>query len=149
MKSIISSIPTFFMQMYLLVFTFAMSMTGLFFEVFGATEDKGAGLLCFIIFAGLFFLLIWISNRLVNVIRFENGKITRRGIFGGFYKECPINSIQKVVIKYVWREGYFIYLVDTSNNRFDSVKKDSYISFRKTKQNMAFLHSFWSGVIEE
>ncbi len=149
MKRIISSKPALFMQLFLLVFTFTMSMVGFGYELFGSVEEEGAGLFAFVVFGGLFLLLLWASNRLVHVISFEDGKIIRRGVFGGFRKECPVSLIQKVVVKYVWREGHYIYLVDDSPRQFDSARKDSYICFRKTEKNLAFVHTFWSGVIEE
>lgn len=132
-----------------MAFAFTLSMVGLWSEVFGAVEEKGAGWFAFAGFGGLFLLLLWVTNRLVHVIAYEDGKITRKGIFGGFYKECPVSSIRKVVIRYVWREGDYIYLIDDSSRGFDSVRKDSYIRFAKTKKNLAFVCTFWLGDIEE
>ena len=73
----------------------------------------------------------------------------RKGLLRGFYKECPITSIRRIVIRYAWREGDFIYLVDDNGNHFDRTRKGSYICFRKTQENLAFVRTFWSGSIEE
>lgn len=149
MKKIISSVPALLMQLVLLAITFALSIAGLVAEWLGAVEETGAGLFAFVIFGGVFVFCMWLSNRLVHIICYENGTVTRKGMFGGFHKEIPVNAIQNVVIRYVWREGHCIYLVDDSPRRFDSAQKDSYICFRKTKKNLAFVRTFWTEEIEE
>lgn len=149
MKRIISSLSALFVQGAAMLFMFALSMAGLMGEVLGLVKEKGAGWFAFAGFGALFLLLLLVTDRLVYVITYEDGKITRKGIFGGFHKECPVSSIQKVVIRYVWREGEYIYLVDDSSCHFDSARKDSYICFAKTKKNLAFVRTFWSGEIKE
>ncbi len=150
MRKIISSkLPLIILCCFLCVWSLLLSIFALVFEIDGSVEDKGAGLLWFVVLGSVFCFSLWCLNRFACVVWLEDGIIKRKGLFGGFYKECPVASIQKVVIRYAWREGDHIYLVDDSTHRFDGIRKDSYISFPKTKKNLEFVHTFWSGTVEK
>ena len=124
------------------------SVLGLSLEMLELVEEKGAGFFAFCFFLCLFFLFLWFLNRLACVVWMENNTVKRKGLIYGFYKECSVSSIQSVMIQRAWREGDFIYLVDDSVYKFDRMKRDSYICFCKTKKNINFLRTFWSGEIE-
>jgi hypothetical protein len=121
--------------------------------VFGESHEMiDEALLLFSAFFGLGCFLLWFLNRAVCVVWLEDGMIKSKGLIHGFYKECSVRAIQTVKIKYVHREGTFIYLVDDrtqSYEKFFRTRKDSYICFRKNKKNLAFLRTFWSGTIEK
>ena len=123
------------------------ALLGLGFEMFELVERKGAGFFACGIFLCLFFLFLWFLNRLACVVWIENNTVKRKGLIYGFYKECAVPSIQSVVIRHAFREGDFVYLVDGSIYRFNRTKKDSYICFCKTKKNLKFLQTFWSGEV--
>lgn len=150
MKKLVSSKPALIFLSIVIVLTFCFSLLALGLEVSGLTEEKGSGYLSFIIFGIISCpLLVWYLNRAACVIWFENGIIKRKGLLWGFYKECAVNSIQRVVVRYAWREGDFIYLVDDHGHHFDRTRKNSYICFYKTKETLAFVRTFWSGPIEQ
>ena len=117
--------------------------------MFGFVEEKGSGYLAFFVFLFLSCFFLWFLNRLACVVWIEDDVVKRKGLICGFYKECPIESIQRVKIQYAWREGDFVYLIDSSIHKFDRLRKDSYICFRKNKNNLTFLRTFWSGEIEK
>lgn len=149
MKKITSSKSALIFLSVVLVVCFCFSLLALWLEVSGLTEEKGAGYLSFVIFGIVFCpILLWYLNRAACVIWFENGIIKRKGLLWGFYKECSVDSIQRVVVRCAWREGDFIYLVDDSGNHFDRARKNSYICFYKTKETLDFVRTFWSGAIE-
>lgn len=127
----------------------AVALLALGLEIFGFLEEKGAGYFAFVVFGSLSVFFLWYLNRSACVICLEDRIIKRKGLIGGFYKECPVDAIQHVVIRHARREGNFIYLVDGSAHQFDRIRKDSYISFRKTKENLEFVQTFWSGVVEK
>lgn len=112
------------------------------------------GLLLFGVTFGIFCFLLFALNRSACVVWFEDGIVKRKGLLRGFYKECPVQAIQTVKIQYVSRQvGFktFIFLVEDqtpADQKFWRMRKDSYISFRKNKKNLAFLRTFWSGKIE-
>lgn len=148
MKKVISSKTALVISSCLSVLSFVFSFLALGLELFGLADEKGAGFLSFGMFLLLSFFCLWYLNRSACVIWVENGTVKRKGLIWGFYKECPVDSIQMAKIQYAWREGNFIYLVDNSKHQFDRTRTDSYICFRKTKKNLDFLSTFWSGVIE-
>jgi hypothetical protein len=121
--------------------------------VFGESHEMiDEALLLFSAFFGLGCFLLWFLNRAVCVVWLEDGMIKSKGLIHGFYKECSVRAIQTVKIKYVHREGTFIYLVDDrtqSYEKFFRTRKDSYICFRKNKKNLAFLRTFWSREVEK
>lgn len=137
------------------IWFFCFSMIGLGLGVFGSDKEKWAGLLFFGFLFGLFCYLLWYLNRATCIVWIDNGVVKRKGLFCGFYKECPVNAIRKVKIKYSSHEvgfGTFVYLVDNSTQEFKKflrIRKDSYICFRKTKKNLDFLRTFWTGTIEK
>ena len=150
MKRIISSsLLTLIILSFWCILFFAFSIIAIGFEMFGFVEEKGAGYLDFCVFLVLFCFFLWFLNRLACVVWIEDDVVKRKGLICGFYKECPIESIGKVKIQHAWREGDFVYLIDSSIHKFDRLRKDSYISFRKNKNNLTFLRTFWSGEIEK
>ena len=155
MKKIISSRSALVSCSFAIILFFGLSLIPLGLVVFGESQDIGAGLLLFSAFFGLSSFLLWFLNRAACIIRVEDGMIKRKGLIHGFYKECSVRAIQTVKIKYVHREvgfGTFIYLIDDRTRpykKFFRIRKDSYICFRKNKKNLAFLRTFWSGVIEK
>ena len=150
MKRIISSslLALIILSFWCILF-FAFSIIAIGFEMFGFVEEKGAGYLDFCVFLVLFCFFLRFLNRLACVVWIEDDVVKRKGLIYGFYKECPIESIGKVKIQHAWREGDFVYLIDSSIHKFDRLRKDSYICFRKNKKNLAFLRTFWSGEIEK
>ena len=150
MKRIISSslLALIILSFWCILF-FACSIIAIGFEMFGFVEEKGAGYLDFCVFLFLSYLFLWFLNRSACVVWIEDDVVKRKGLICGFYKECPIESIGKVKIQYAWREGDFVYLIDSSIHKFDRLRKDSYICFRKNKNNLTFLRTFWSGEIEK
>ena len=150
MKRIISSsLLALIILSFWCILLFAFSIIAIGFEMFGFVEEKGAGYLDFCVFLVLFCFFLWFLNRLACVVWIEDDVVKRKGLICGFYKECPIESIGKVKIQHAWREGNFVYLIDSSIHKFDRLRKDSYISFRKNKNNLTFLRTFWSGEIEK
>ena len=150
MKRIISSsLLALIILSFWCILLFAFSIIAIGFEMFGFVEEKGAGYLDFCVFLVLFCFFLWFLNRLACVVWIEDDVVKRKGLICGFYKECPIESIGKVKIQYAWREGDFVYLIDSSIHKFDRFRKDSYICFRKNKNNLTFLRTFWSGEIEK
>lgn len=134
---------------------FVLAMIALGMEIYDLTEERGAGILAFLFCFGMVFLFLWMLNRDACFVSFEDGKVRRRGFFGGFYREVSVDSIQGVYVAWLARgDGKFIVLADNELKadfvypRF-RLRKENYISFRKTKKNMEFLRSFWSGEIEE
>ena len=148
-RMISSSLLAFIILTFWCILFFAFSMIAIGFEMFGFVEEKGAGYLAFCVFLVLSCFFLWFLNRLACVVWVEEDVVKRKGLICGFYKECPIKSIEKVKIQHAWREGDFIYLVDSSIHKFDRLRKDSYICFRKNKNNLTFLRTFWSGEIEK
>lgn len=149
MRKIISSKPSMAMWVVLILIALFMMTAGIVCEIGGLVEEKGAGLFCSLFFGVQLVLWLWALNRYASIISFEDGIVKRKGLIGGFYKECPVDTIQKVVVRFVVRQGHYVYLVDNSNHQFDHVRTDSYICFLYTEKNLAFLRSFWSGQIEE
>lgn len=148
MKKIISSKLLPLLHFIFAIFFFTISILSLTGELLGLFEDKGAGIMWFIILLCFSALLVWDVNRMACIVCIQDGIIKRKGLFCGYYKECPVDSIRSVVTKSIWREGNFIYLVDDSAHEFNSTRKNSYIRFLNTKKNVEFLRSFWSGTIE-
>ena len=150
MKRIISSslLALITLSFWCILF-FTLLIISIGFEMFGFVDEKGAGYLAFCVFLVLFCFSLWFLNRSACVVWIEENVVKRKGLICGFYKECPIESIETVKIQHAWREGDFIYLVDSSIHKFDRLRKDSYISFRKNKNNLTFLRTFWSGEIEK
>ncbi len=132
---------------------FLLATVGLMQEVLGLVEEKGAGLLFFFLFGAIDYLFLWTLNREACVVWVDNSIVKRKGLLWGFYKECPISSIKAVKIRYVYKTGDCIFLIDGYNSNrfggFSRLKKDCFIYFRKTKKNIAFLRTFWSGSVEE
>ena len=150
MKRIISSsLLALIIPSFMCILFFAFSIIAIGFEIFDLVEEKGAGYLDFCIFLVLSCVFLWFLNRSACVVWIEDDVVKRKGLICGFYKECPIVSIGKVKIQHAWREGDFVYLIDSSIHKFDRLRKDSYICFRKNKKNLAFLRTFWSGEIEK
>jgi hypothetical protein len=150
MKRIISSslLALIILSFWCILF-FTLLIITIGFEMFGFVDEKGAGYLAFCVFLVLFCFSLWFLNRSACVVWIEENVVKRKGLICGFYKECPIESIETVKIQHAWHEGDFIYLVDSSIHKFDRLRKDSYISFRKNKNNLTFLRTFWSGEIEK
>ena len=148
-RMISSSLLAFIILTFWCILFFAFSMIAIGLEMFGFVEEKGAGYLAFCVFLVLSCFFLWFLNRLACVVWVEEDVVKRKGLICGFYKECPIKSIEKVKIQHAWREGDFIYLVDSSIHKFDRLRKDSYICFKKTQKNLVFLRTFWTGKIEK
>ena len=150
MKKIISAKQALIILSFWSILFLCLSMIALGLEVFGFVEEKGAGLFAFGIFLGLTILFLWALNRLACVVWIEDGIVKRKGLFCGFYKECPLESIKTVKIERAWHEGDFIYLVDNhSPHTFNRIRSDSYICFRKTKTNLDWLQSVWQKSIQK
>ena len=153
MKRIIASKRDLILLSTVSLSFFFLSMVGLMQEAFGLVEEKGAGLLFFFLFGAIDFLFLWTLNREACVVWVDNGVVKRKGLLWGFYKECPISSIKAVKIRSLYKTGDCIFLIDGYNsNRFGGysrLKKDCFIYFRKTKKNIAFLRTFWSGSVEQ
>lgn len=155
MKKIISSKSALVLCSFSIILFFIFSMIALGLVILGDRQGKGAGFLLFGILLGFTCFLLWYLNRAACILWVENGMVKCKGLLGGFYKECPVHSIQSVKIQYSKHEvgfGTFIYLVNDRTReykKFLRIRKDSYICFRKTKKNLAFLQTFWSGKIEK
>ena len=127
------------------------------FETFGSILGQkpadwvtlGAGLLWSAIFLGISALAITVINRSCCRIWLEEGKIKRKGFFGGFYKECDVKDIKWVKEGYVRYMGRCIFLMDDSPHKFNYLRKDSYICFVKSKYSLEFLRNFWEWPLEE
>ena len=150
MKRIISSslLALIILSFWCILF-FAFSIIAIGFEIFDLVEEKGMGYLAFCEFLFLSCFFLWFLNRSACVVWIEDDVVKRKGLICGFYKECSVESIQRVKIQHAWREGDFVYLIDSSIHKFHRFRKDSYICFRKNKRNLAFLRTFWSGAIEK
>lgn len=154
MKKIISSRSALVLCSYSSILFFAFSLISLGFVMFGQAQEKWIGVLHFGFFLGLACLFVWYLNRAACVIWVEDGIVKCKGLICGFYKECPVRSIQIVKAKYQREVGFgtFVYLVNDRTQEFKKflrIRKDSYICFRKNKKNLAFLRTFWAGTIEE
>ena len=125
------------------------SVTALALGVGGIGEEKAAGFLIFIFSFSFSCFLVWYLNRAACVVWIEDDFVKRKGLFWGFYKEAPVIAIQSVVVQYVRGEGALIFLVDNSRHQFYRIRKNSYISLRKTKKNIAFIRSFWNRGIKK
>ena len=156
MKKIISSRSALVLHSYAVIVFFALPFFFLWPVISKTTSpgEKAMELLLFGFTFGMFCFLLFSLNRSACVVWFEDGLVKRKGLFRGFYKECPVRAIQTVKIQYVSQQvgfGTFIFLVEDrkpEDRKFLRMRKDSYISFRKNKKNMAFLRTFWSGKIE-
>lgn len=148
MKKIISSKFAMILFFWCVLF-FALAFIALGFELFDLIEEKGAGYLSFAVFLLLSCFFLWYLNRAACIIWVEDGIVKRKGLICGFYKECRIDAIQAVSVRYVWRSGDFLFLIDTSTHKFNHMRKDSYICFFKTRKNLDFLRTFWKGEIKE
>ena len=155
MKKIISSKTDLVIHSYAITHFFGFSLIPLGLVVFRKTEAIGTGLLLFGFFLGIVCFLLCSLNRGACIVWVENGMVKRKGLFCGFYKECPVRAIQTVKIKHLPRDigiGPFIFLIDDRTQpykKFLRTRKDSYICFRKTKKNLEFLQTFWKGKVEE
>lgn len=155
MKKIISSKSALILCLFAIISFFSFSMIVLGLVLFGEAEEKVTGLLFFCVCFGFSCFLLWYLNRAACVVWVEDSIIKCKGVICGFYKECPVHSIQSVKIQYSAHEigfGTFLYLVDDRTKDFKKflrIRKDSYICFRKTKKNLAFLQTFWFGAIEK
>ena len=130
--------------LFLIFWSLFMAICCLISEFDGETGPQGVGILLFGVFAILTSFFMWALNRLVSIVWIENGIVKSKGLIYGFCKECPITDIKTVEIRHHFREFKFIYLIDDSKYKFDTIKKDSYIAFRKTKKTLEFLRTFWS-----
>ena len=155
MKKIISSKPSLVSYSFSIPIVLAFSIIGLGLGIFGPSGENVFGFLLFGFFFSLFCFMVWSLNRAACVVWVEEGTVRCKGLIWGFYKECPVSSILKVKVKYRLHEvGFnksFIYLVNDRTQeykKFLRIRKDSYICFRKTKKNLDFLRTFWSGTIE-
>ncbi len=93
-------------------------------------------------------LFLWCANRYGCLIRYENGTIKRRGLFGGFRKEIPVEAIRSITVTYIFRSGDFYILSDGDKPRFGFILKNCDICFYKSKRADAFVRSFWDGTIK-
>ena len=147
MKKIFVSGYLFFLNLYSSAFLFAVAvwMTVMICQGF---QMNLFIVLLFVYVSEV--LLLLALNRTGSVVVLEDGIIKRKGLFFGFYKECAVRSIAKVVEKqYHWRYESYLYLIDSeSNSEFRRIRSGSYIGFRKTKRNLAFLRQFWHGKIQ-
>ena len=159
MNKIISSKSSLVTSFILIIFFGCFSLFMLGLMVSGVIPPKGMGLLIFAFFAGLTCFSLWYLNRNVCIIWVEDGVVKSKGFIRGFYKECPVRSIKCVKIVHLsfleegtFEAGYFIYLVSDRKEeykKFLRLRKDSYIVFRKTKKNIAFLRTFWTGTLDK
>ena len=155
MKKIISSKSALVACIYAIITFFGFTMIALFVMIATQGEEKTIGIMIFLFCLSMLVFLLFYVNRSACVIFVEDGVVKRKGLVFGFYKECPVHSIRRVKIQYSRHEvgfGTFVYLVDDNKEefkRFLRLRKDSYICFRKTKKNMEFLNTFWSGRIEK
>ncbi len=155
MKKIISSKLDLFLNIYASLLFFVFSIMGLLLGLFGTDHEKHVGFLLFAFFLFLTVLLVWTVNRTACIVWVENDTVKCKGLISGFYKECPVRQIQSVRIKFMHHElGFksFVYLVTDSTyeyKKFYRRRKDGYICFKKTKKNLEFLRTFWSGSIIE
>ncbi len=159
MNKIISSKSSLVIFFISIIFSGLFSLLALGLIVSGVIQKKGAGLLIFAFFAGLTCISLWVLNRAACIIWVEDGVVKSKGFIHGFYKECPVRSIKCVKIVQLstftegtFEAGDFIFLVSDRKEeykKFLRLRKDSYIAFRKTKKNIAFLRTFWTGAFDK
>lgn len=151
MKKIVASEKHLVVWSVVILFCIFMTVVCIAFGITDLVRQDQVDHLAFIV--GVIFLAVagyyaWDLNRMGCYIWVEDCVVKRRGLLGGFFKECKIESIQKVVVKDAYRDGTLIYLVDHSKHQFNRRRRDSYIGFEYTKENVEFLQTFWSGEIQ-
>ncbi len=152
MKKIVASEKYLVVWSVIILFCALMTVICFVFGIVDLVKHDPVDPLAFV--GGVIFLAVAVYyvldlNRMACYIWVEGGAVKRQGLFGGFFKECKSESIQRVVIKDFYRDGTFIYLVDNSKHQFNRRRNDSYIGFEYTKDNVEFLRTFWSGEIEK
>lgn len=117
-------------------------------DAIAAGENFGAELFGFTAFGVIDSFFWWCANRYGCWVWYEDGTIKRRGLFGGFEREIPVDQIRSVVVQHFHKQGDFYILIDDSPLPLSYIRKDSSICFRRTKRTSVFVRSFWNGEIE-
>ena len=146
MKRIVSFSNLTPIALFLIVWSAFMAICCILGEFNGDADSVGTRIFWFFLFTILTFFFIWSLNRFSCKVWIENGIVKSKGLICGFYKECPVSNIKTVIIRYSYKDGYYIYLVDESKYKYDHIRKASYIAFRRTTKNLEFLNTFWSSI---
>ncbi len=99
--------------------------------------------LVYLLFVALAVLFLWCANRYGCLVWYEDGAIRRRGLFGGFERTVPVETIRAVETRVFLHTGTFYVLIDDSEKPYGYIYQNSSICFRRTKRSTAFVRSFW------
>ncbi len=111
------------------------------------TWDKStsASLGAAVVFLVIASLFLFAANRLLCRVWIKDGYIHRKGMLCGFRKSIKIKDIRCVELHNMFSQQ--ICFIDKPNGTFNVMRKDCYIYITNTKDNMAFVQTFWDGKI--
>lgn len=94
-----------------------------------------------------FGMTLILSNRIVTIVTFDPEKriVSRRGLFGGFYRELNVDDIIKTEVLMIPKEQEFILLIDRDTDpRFESISANTPIRVPNTAKGRAFIALFYA-----
>lgn len=105
-------------------------------------------ILVLLAFFSLLFVLVFIlTNRMVTIVIYdaENKTVTRKGLFGGFRREVRVADIVRTELRFYYREGEYILLIDKSENQnlYESLSRNMPIRVPNTAKGREFVALFY------